>query len=53
MNGYDDKNISTKFEEQIKETEALSVEWTGLLEEIGVDSSISKELFKEFLNDIL
>jgi hypothetical protein len=26
MNGYDDKNISTKFEEQIKETEALSVE---------------------------
>jgi hypothetical protein len=53
MNGYDDKYISIKFEQQIKETEALSVEWTNLLEEIGVDSSISKELFKELSNDIL
>ena len=53
INGYDDENISIKFQQQIKETEALSVEWTNLLEEIGVDSSISKELFKELLNDIL
>jgi len=53
INGYNDENISTKFEQQIKETEALSIEWTNLLEEIGVDSSISKELFKELLDDIL
>ena len=53
INGYDNKKISIRFGEQIRETEALSVEWTNFLEELGIDSSESQELLQEFLNDIL
>ena len=51
--GYEDKNVSIKFEEQIKEVRELSSEWENLLEEIGVGSIESKELLEEFFNDIL
>jgi len=53
IDGYDDENVSIRFKEQIRETKALSVEWTNFLEEIGIDSSQSQKLLQEFLDDIL
>ena len=51
--GYDHENISIKFQEQIKEIKGLSIQWQQFLEEIGINSIHSKELFGKLLNKII
>lgn len=53
IHGYDHENVSIKFQEQIKEIKGLSLEWQEFLEEIGVSSMHSKELFEKLLNEII
>lgn len=53
IDGYDHQNVSIKFQEQIKEVKELSLEWQQFLEEIGVNSIHSKELFEKLLNGII